>query len=328
MWRNVETREFVDWLYDHNAGRTPERRTAFYGLDLYSLFTSIAAVLAFLDRTDPALARTARERYGCLSPWEADMSSYGRASLPGHYHKCEEAVAHILVELLQKRQRSAQDDPDTLFDATQNARLIADAEAYYRTMYYGSRAAWNIRDTHMFETLRQALNHHGPAAKAVVWAHNSHIGDASATEMGRRGEHNLGQLARVHFGDGYYAIGMGTDRGTVAAADEWDGPMRSMRVRPSHVQSYERLFHLTRAPGLILPLRAAPPDLRGALAEPRLQRAIGVVYRPDSELASHYFETNLVRQFDDYIWIDRTHAVTPLAGNASLGVPDTYPFGI
>ncbi len=328
MWRNAETRDFVDWLHARNAKLPYAQRAAFYGLDLYSLYTSIRAVISYLEKLDPPLAEIARERYGCLSPWEADLSSYGRASLPGRYHKCEEAVSHILVELLQKRQAFTGRDGESFFDAAQNARLIAGAEAYYRTMYYGSRASWNIRDSHMFETLRQALAHHGPDAKAVIWAHNSHIGDASATEMARRGEHNIGQLARVHFGDAFYAIGFGTDHGTVAAADDWDGPMSVMRVRSSHAQSYERLFHLSGEPGLFLPLRGATGELRARLSAPRLERAIGVIYRPESELASHYFEANLTRQFDEYIWIDRTNAVTPLPAQAIDGLPDTYPFGV
>ena len=204
-------------------------------------------------------------------------------------------------------------DGERFFDASQNAQLVANAERYYRVMYYGSRASWNLRDSHMFDTLLNVLDFHGPDSKAVVWAHNSHIGNAAATEMGRRGEHNIGQLCRQHFGAGSYHIGFGTNDGTVAAASDWDGPMQVMNVRPAHPQSYERLFHMTNAPGLLLPLKEGPhEELRDKLAKPRLERAIGVIYRPESELASHYFEAVLPRQFDEYIWIDRTSAVTPL----------------
>ena len=327
MWRNVETRNFVDWLHKHNATRAYDQRTAFYGLDLYSLYNSVRVVLSYLEAVDPDLAAIARERYGCLSPWEADPAAYGRAALTGAYRRCERDVSHVLVDLLEKQQAYVMHDGERFFDAAQNARLIANAERYYRTMYYGSRASWNLRDSHMFETLNQLLNHHGPNSKAVIWAHNSHIGDASATEMSRRGEYNIGQLCRRDFGTDCFSIGFGTNDGTVAAAANWDGDMEIMNVRPAHAQSYERLFHLTNAPGLMLSLQEET-ELREKLMRPLLERAIGVIYRPDSELASHYFEATLPLQFDEYIWIDRTSAVKPLDSIEVEGMPETYPFGI
>jgi erythromycin esterase-like protein len=329
MWRNEEVRSFVDWLHGRNLSLPEQARTAFYGLDLYSLYTSVRSVISYLETVDPNLASVARQRYGCLSPWEADPATYGRAALTGAYHKCEQDVTHMLVELLQKRQAYVLQDGERFFDASQNARLVANAERYYRIMYYGSRASWNLRDSHMFETLKNALEFHGPTSKAVIWAHNSHIGNAAATEMSRRGEHNIGQLCREHFGAESYAIGFGTNDGTVAAALSWDGPMQIMDVQPAHAQSYERLFHMTNAPGLLLPLANGPrQELRGQLIKPRLERAIGVIYRPDSELASHYFEAVLPQQFDEYIWIDRTNAVKPLDATELQGMPDTYPFGV
>jgi protein-L-isoaspartate(D-aspartate) O-methyltransferase len=329
MWRNEETRSFIDWLHTWNSSLDYRQRTAFYGLDLYSLYTSVRAVIGYLEAVDTDLAAIARQRYGCLSPWEADPAAYGRAALRGSYHKCEQAVAHVLTELLQKRQAYALRDGERFFDAAQNARLVANAEEYYRIMYYGSRASWNHRDSHMFETLKNALEHHGAASKAVIWAHNSHIGDAAATEMVRRGEHNIGQLCREHFGEACYSIGLGTNGGTVAAASGWDEPMQLMDVRAAHPQSYERLFHMTNAPGLLLPLRQSrSAELRERLEKPRLERAIGVIYRPESELASHYFEAVLPRQFNEYIWIDRTSAVKPFNVAELHGLPDTYPFGV
>lgn len=329
MWRNEETRDFVDWLHRRNSSMDYDRRAAFYGLDLYSLYTSVRAVIDYLDSVDPDLAATARQRYGCLTPWEANPAAYGQAALRGSYHKCEQAVAHMLVELLQQRQAYALRDGERFFDASQNARLVANAEQYYRVMYYGSRASWNLRDSHMFETLKNVLEHHGPTSRAVVWAHNSHIGNAAATEMGRRGEHNIGQLCRKHFGLACYTIGFGTNDGTVAAASGWDEPMEVMQVRPAHPQSYEHLFHLTNAPGVLLPLtRPDNSDLRDKLMKLRLERAIGVIYRPESELASHYFEAVLPRQFDEYIWIDRTSAVKPFDVAELQDLPDTYPFGV
>lgn len=329
MWRNEETKAFVDWLHDHNSARAGEDRTAFYGLDLYSMYTSIREVVAYLEDFDPDLAQIARQRYGCLSPWEADPISYGQASAFRKFRSCERDVAHMLTELLAKRQQLEERDPERFFDAAQNAELVNAAEEYYRTMYYGSRSSWNLRDTHMFQTLRRILDHRGPSAKAVVWAHNSHIGDASATEMGSRGEINIGHLCRKEFGADAYLIGFGTYDGTVMAASNWDGPGEPKRVRPAHPQSFERLFHMTNAPGLFMPLKnAGDDDLETALRAPRLQRAIGVVYRPETELASHYFEARLSDQFDEYIWVDRTSATKPLGTVEIPGLPDTYPFGV
>ena len=329
MWRNQEVREFVDWLHDYNKPLEMSRRVGFYGLDLYSLYNSVRAVIGYLEDVDPDLAEIARWRYGCLSPWEADPAAYGHAALTGKFRDCEEDVALMLKDLFQKRQDYAHADGERFLDASQNAMLVANAERYYRIMYYGSRASWNLRDTHMFETLNRVLEAHGSESKAVVWAHNSHIGDASATEMSTRGEYNIGQLCRKAFGDQSYRIGFGTDHGTVAAASNWDAPMEIKQVRPAHAQSYERLFHLTEQPGLILPLRHNQNlEVIGELAQPRLERAIGVIYRPETELASHYFEAVLPRQFDDYIWVDDSSAVMPLTTAELHGVPDTYPFGI
>ncbi len=214
-------------------------------------------------------------------------------------------------------------------DAVQNARLVTDAERYYRIMYYGSRASWNLRDSHMFETLKTLLNFHGAKAKAIVWAHNSHIGDAAATEMSARGEFNIGQLCREEFGNDAYSIGFGTHTGTVAAASDWGGPMEVKTVLPSLEQSYERLCHATGRPRFMLPLRGhSAAEVRNKLMKPRLERAIGVIYRPETELASHYFQAVLPAQFDEYIWFDETHAVTPFGTKELEGLPDTYPFGL
>lgn len=329
MWRNEEVRDFVNWLHAHNKGKPYEFRTGFYGLDLYSLYNSARAVIEYLEDVDPDLAAVARHRYGCLSPWEADPAAYGHAALTGVYRDCEDAVIKMLADLYGSRQDYIQRGSERFFDAAQNAQLIANAEQYYRVMYYGSRASWNLRDSHMFQTLQNVLAFNGPSSKVVVWAHNSHIGDASATEMGARGEHNIGELCRKGYGADSYRIGFGTDHGTVAAASNWEGPLEIKSVRPSHPQSYERLFHLTNQPGLILPLRAGQElDVATELATPRLERAIGVIYRPETELASHYFEAELPRQFNEYIWIDRTSAITPLPTGQAQGLPDTYPFGV
>ncbi len=328
MWRNEETRAFADWLRDWNAGQEEILRAGFYGLDLYSLFLSAQSIIDYLADVDPDLARIARARYGCLGPWEADPAAYGRAALRGVYKGCEGEVVAMLADLMRRRQDYALRDGDRFFDAARNAALVANAEKYYRIMYYGSRASWNLRDDHMFETLQSILNFHGENARAVVWAHNSHIGDARATEMSRRGERNLGELCARGYGAASYRIGFGTDRGTVAAASAWDGPMEIKQVRPAHPDSYERQFHLSGLPGLILPMRAGQElDVATELSHPRLERAIGVIYRPETELQSHYFEAELPRQFNEYIWIDRTSAVRPIDTARQPGLPDTYPFG-
>ena len=330
MWRNHEALELVEWLRAWNAEvADPERRASFHGLDLYSLFTSINAVISYLSSVDPAMAATARRRYACLSPWEQDPTVYGKAVLNGQYQKCEAAVVAILGDMLNRRIEYSQRDGDRFFDAAQNARLVAAAERYYRVMYYGSVESWNLRDQHMFDTLMRLLEFHGPDSKGIVWEHNSHVGDASATEMGARGEHNVGQLARTRFDEAAFLIGFGTDHGTVAAASDWDGPMEIKRVRPSHEASYERLCHDSEVKAFLLhlkdPVRQA---VREELEAARLERAIGVVYRPDTELMSHYFQACLSRQFDEYIWFDETRAVSPLASVAAAGVPETFPFGV
>jgi protein-L-isoaspartate(D-aspartate) O-methyltransferase len=328
MWRNNEVRVFVDWLRGHNAVLKPETRVAFHGLDLYSLYVSIRHVLEYLDEVDPLSAKVARVRYGCLTPWQADPVTYGHAALTGRYPTCESDVVHMLKDLLAKRQSYALRDGERYFDAEQNARLVANAERYYRIMYYGSRASWNLRDGHMFETLRRLLDYYGPNSKAIVWAHNSHVGNASATEMTARGEHNLGQLCRQQLGDHCYAIGFGTDHGSVAAATDWDGPMEIKSVRAALENSYEWLCHEAAIPHFMLGLRDKTTAHARGLMTPRLERAIGVIYRPESERASHYFEAVLPHQFDEYIWFDETRAVTPFKAAELKGLPDTYPFGI
>jgi protein-L-isoaspartate(D-aspartate) O-methyltransferase len=235
----------------------------------------------------------------------------------------------VLNGLLQASMRELRRTDEALFDALQNARVVADAEAYYRVMYYGAAESWNLRDRHMFATLESLLAFRGRRSKAVVWAHNSHVGDAAATEMAARGELNIGELCRRRFGAACYAVGFGTHEGTVAAASHWGGPMEEKRVRPSHERSYERVCHESGLERFLLPLRAPrTPELRRELTEPRLERAIGVLYRPETELASHYFHAVLPHQFDEFVWFDRTEAVRPIETHELAGTPETYPFGL
>ena len=329
MWRNQEVREFVDWLREYNADRPQHRRAAFYGLDIYSLYTSIQEVLRYLGRIDPETAEVARQRYSCLTPWQTDPAAYGHAALSGAYHTCEQDVVSMLKDILIKQNLYMSNGGEQFIDAVHNARLVASAERYYRIMYYGSRASWNLRDNHMFETFQALLEFHGRDSKAIVWAHNSHIGNSAATEMSARGEFNIGELCRKKHGDSAFAVGFGTHIGTVAAASDWDGPMEIKAIQPSRTGSYENLCHETGRARFMLPLRGTGRgEARNSLMRPRLERAIGVIYRPESELASHYFEAVLPRQFDEYIWFDETDAVTPLASKKLGELPDTYPFGL
>ena len=327
MWRNEEVLEFALWLRHENSQHADASRAEFRGLDIYSLNASIAAVLAYLDRIDPHAAAQARTRYGCLTPWQDDPAHYGHRALMGA-DTCEDAVTAQLTDLLDKRLEYAMKDGDPYFDAAQNARIVRAAEEYYRIMYRGSRESWNLRDRHMFDTL-QSLLRRRKDSKAVVWAHNSHIGNAAATSMGWEGEFNIGELCRTAYGGEAVSIGFFTDRGTVAAASDWDGAMQIMAVRPAREDSYEHLFrragHARALTDWRDPMRHR---LRGMLSGPKRERAIGVVYRPESELFSHYFRAALAEQFDALVWFEESRAVTPLGPGKPKGVPETYPFGL
>ena len=329
MWRNVDVSDFVEWLREHNEHQPAEARTEFRGLDIYSLGSSMAAVLAYLDRVDPGEAKAARRRFGCLTPWQDDPASYGRAALHLGRSPCEEGVLAELRSLLDRRLTYVRRDGDSFFDAAQNARVVRAAEQYYRLMYRSSRESWNLRDRHMFDTLVRLLAARGGDAKAVVWAHNSHVGNAAATAMGWQGEFNIGESCRAAFGDSAVLIGFGTDRGTVAAASDWDGPMEVKKVIPARPDSYERVFRQAFLERSLTDWRSGQKsELRDVLSKHRLERAIGVVYRPETEFLSHYFEAVLPDQFDAYVWFEQTTAVTPLAGGRPHGAPDTYPFGL
>jgi erythromycin esterase-like protein len=328
MWRNEEVLAFADWLRAHNAALPEAQRASMRGLDVYSLGESIHAVIAYLDKHDPQHAAAARERYGCLLPWQDEPQHYGRAVEYGQMAGCESAVVTQLGDLLVRRMQLIADDGDAYFDAEQNARIVRAAERYYCAMYRSSAASWNLRDRHMFDTLQSLMAHHGDA-RAVIWAHNSHIGNASATAMGWNGEFNIGELARTAYGDQAVLIGFGTDRGTVAAAADWGAEMQVMRVRPAREDSWEAAFRHTGFARSLTDWRGAKRrELEGVISQTLLERAIGVVYRPQSELASHYFEAVIADQFDAYVWFEETCAVTPLGPERPHGAPETWPFGL
>jgi erythromycin esterase-like protein len=331
LWRNREFDAFLGWLADHNHERPPGAQAGIYGLDRYNLAGSMRAVVDYLERVDPEAAKVARERYGCLTPWAQEPAAYGRMAVSGRYAACEVAVTDMLCDMLERQFREAPPDDEALLDAVQSTRLVKDAEAYYRAMYYGGGEAWNLRDSHMFETLQALLKAKGPHAKAVVWAHSAHVGDARATEMGHvRDELNLGQLCREAHGQSARLIGFGTHTGTVACASEWDGPMEVKAVRPSLPESHERQSHNAGLGGYLLDLRPnINSALRRALADPRLERLIGVIYRPETERWSHYTEARLPEQFDAWVWFDETTAVTPLPAPAGgAREDDTWPSGL
>jgi len=336
MWRNTDVVEFIAWLREYNDA-LPEgaRKIGFYGLDLYSLHSSVRAVLDFLDKVDPEAARRARYRYSCFEHFGEDTQAYGYAASFGLSKSCEDEAVNQLVEM-QKRagdlaSRDGRVDPDAFFMAEQNARLVKNAERYYRSMFASRVESWNLRDQHMVETLDALVNHLGASsAKIAIWAHNSHLGDARATEMGDHGEINVGQLVRQRYGQDAVLAGFTTYTGTVTAASNWDAPAERKRVRPALPGSYEDLFHATDVPGFLLMLRGAD-WLSGVLNQQRLERAIGVIYLPESERVSHYFKARLADQFDAVIHLDQTRAVEPLERTSQWEageLPETYPFAV
>ena len=337
MWRNHVVRDFVTRLRRWNDERAPAARCGFYGLDLYSLHASIAAVLKYLEHVDPGAARRARERYSCFEHVGGDdPQAYGFAASRALVETCEDEVVRQLADLRHCADEYASSGgaggDDDFFSAEQNARLVANAERYYRSMFHGRASSWNLRDTHMVETLDavvERLERDGAPARLCVWAHNSHLGDARATEMGRAGELNVGQLVREEYGDDACLVGFTTNTGTVTAAHDWDDPPGRRTIRPALPDSIELLFHRLRDPHFLLDLRH--PAVQHDLAGSRLERAIGVIYRPATERQSHYFHVDVTRQFDLVIHIDETTALEPLErseGWVQGEPPETYPFAV
>ena len=320
MWGNTAIRDLVTWIGQSNAGRPAADRVGFYGLDVYSLFESADSVVAYLRGVDPAAAERARGRYACLDRYGADPQRYGAAVLENEARSCEDEAAEQVAEMEQRyAARTPGADPraeDALFSTLQHARAVQGGEAYFRVLYHGGPASWNARDAHMARTLEHLVDHleaRGRTPKVVVWAHNTHSGDARETQMGEGGEHNVGQLMRERYGPLAVLVGFTTHHGTVLAAEEWDAPGRVRQLRPARPESYSGLFHATGIPVFLLTFRGNEPLAR-ALAGPRMERAVGVIYAPATELQSHYFMAELSRQFDAVIHVDSTTAVTPLPG--------------
>lgn len=327
MWKNKEVLDFVEWLKKYNTKRN--NTIGFYGLDLYGLENSVDLVINYLEDIDPDLAALAKVRYSCIMPYMSNPTVYGKLVKTKKLESCEKTVLKMLFDLLKNKNKL--NHSQAYFYAYQNATVVVDAERYYKAMYYASAESWNLRDFHMFYTLKSLMTYYGKDSKAVVWAHNSHIGNALATEMYARGEINIGHLCKEHFGTKSYNIGFGTHTGTVAAAKNWGEAMQVMPINDSVAESYEYLCHKTNVSNFTLPLRAehAEKNLIEFLNTPRLERAIGVVYRSKTELMSHYFKTVLPSQFDEYIWFNKTKAITPLATNKeNTRLANVHPFGL
>lgn len=346
MWRNDEVIDLVYWMRLHNQHvADAAQRIGFYGIDLYSLHKSMQAVVHYLDKADPDAARRARERYSCFDHVAMDPQRYGYLTSFGLRPDCEAEAVRQLAELTAQAQqhlsKAGGKIPDELFYAQQDARVAQNAESYYRAMFSGRDESWNIRDTHMADTLDALCAHishrKGRPARLVVWAHNSHLGDARATEMGRGGQLNLGQLMRERHGEGaVYLLGFSTYEGTVTAASDWEAPAQLQRVRPALADSVEALLHAvsgdgqSQMPRFLLPIRGRPA-VQLALPRSLLERAIGVVYRPETERVSHYFDADVARQFDALIHVDHSSAVKPLESSphwAMEDLPETYPSGL
>ena len=330
MWRNADVRDLVEALRVRNERvADPDRRVGFHGLDLYSLRASTESVVRLLSQVDPEAARRARERYACFDHVDRDGQSYAYATAFGAGEPCDQAVMEQLVDV-RRWIGEARGDGPALFSAEQNARVVANAERYYRAMVSHGPESWNLRDTHMVETLEALVDHaraRGGAGRAVVWAHNSHLGDARATEMGEAGQVNVGSLVRERHGSDAVLVGFTTATGQVMAADEWDGPGRIHDIRPPHAGSYEALLHELGGPAFTLDLGA--PAVADALGEPRLERAIGVIYRAATERRSHLFHAALPEQFDVLVHLDRTTPVRPLAPSRLVAEPpDLWPTGV
>jgi erythromycin esterase-like protein len=338
LWRNSEVIDFIGWLRQHNDSLSPETpKVGFYGLDLYSLHASMDAVLQYLEKVDPDVVEQVRERYACFEDFGNDVRRYGILTTVGMSESCREDVIRVLMDLQRSAAAYAERDGriarDEFFDAEQNARLVRNAEAYYRSMFLSDVSSWNLRDRHMVETLEALIAYleriDRQPAKLVVWAHNSHLGDARATEIGQRGEVNVGQLVRERYGHDVVNLGFTTHHGTVTAASNWDAPAERKNVRPALPGSHETLLHETGIPRFLL--RCREGDVAQALNKSRLERAIGVVYRPETERQSHYFHARLADQFDVVMHVDETRAVEPLERTAEWEageLPETFPFGV
>ncbi len=310
MWANEEVVGLVEWLRSYNEGKPEEKKAGFYGLDVYSLWESVMAAGKYLERVDPKAAPVAQRASKCFKPYSKDALEYASAAARGQAG-CRDEAAALLRRLRDKATEYRKDDPEAFFNAEQNALIVKNAERYFSSVVEGDATSWNVRDHHMTDTLDRLVAHHGEGARAIVWQHNTHIGDARATDMARSGMVNVGQLVRERHGArDVVLVGFGSYRGTVIAADEWGEQAKRMMVPPAAEDSYEAAFHEAGKEDKLLILSGAAA--RGALMERRGHRAIGVVYDPAFEAYGNYVPTVLPRRYDAFLYIDESHALRPL----------------
>ena len=327
MWANREIVELAEWMREHNQGKPEQQQAGFYGLDVYSLWESMEAVQQYLRRVDPEAANRARRAYGCFDPYNEDVQEYAMATavVPT---TCEDEAVAMLAEIRRKAPEYREDGREAYFNAEQNALAVRNAERYYRAMVRGGASSWNVRDRHMVETLDRLMEHHGPESRAIVWEHNTHIGDARATDMARAGMVNVGQLVReAHAEEGVVLVGFSSYRGSVIAGEEWGAEMEEMEVPPARAGSWEQILHDAAAEDRLLIFEEEEPDF---MTEPRGHRAIGVVYDPDAERWGNYVSTVLPFRYDALLYLDRTRALEPLHMRARDDgeAPETFPSGM
>ncbi|GAB4517454.1 MAG: hypothetical protein OHK0046_24050 [Anaerolineae bacterium] len=328
MWANWEVVALVEWLRRHNLTMPEKDRVGFYGLDVYSLWESLAEITRYLQTVDDDAVEAARQAYTCFQPYDRNAQAYAWASqfVPS---SCESAVMNLLTATERLTRHMPEGDGESAFNAAQNARSVAGAEHYYRSMIPGGATSWNIRDHHMVDTLANLLEHHGPESKAIIWEHNTHIGDARATDMAVDGMVNVGQLVRERWGeDQCVLVGFSSNRGTVIAGNAWDGPMEEMRVPRARPDSWDGLFHEALDGKNALVIFQHTED--DAFQHIRPQRAIGVVYHPQYESRGNYIPTSLANRYDVLLYIDETRALHPLhvQEEAHMEPPETYPWAV
>lgn len=342
MWANREVAEFAEWLKTHNDGLAPGKRVGFYGLDVYSLWDSMEAVVSYLETVDPAFAQEARRAYLCFEPYGGDPQAYARATamVPA---TCEDEAVAVLRRLRSKAPEYRDDGPEAYYNAEQNALIAQGAERYYRAMLHGGGASWNVRDRHMVETLERLMAHHGKNATAVVWEHNTHVGDARYTDMASAGMVNVGQLVReAHPAPGQvFLAGFGTYSGSVIAGAMWGAPMEIMHMPNARKGSLEDMLHRAGAlraaakgnatlRNLLLLFDGSPDGGVYGMDQPVEHRAIGVVYDPQAERWGNYVPTIVPRRYDAFLFLDETHALQALhlPPDLTAGLPDTWPSGM
>jgi erythromycin esterase-like protein len=326
MWANWEIVSLVEWMHKHNRNKPLNERAGFYGLDVYSLWESLDELKKYLVHKDPETYQVAENAFKCFEPYSPEGQAYARASYRSPI-SCEDEVIDLLSEV-RRKMPLYNTDPEAVFNAEQNAMVTADAEKYYRTMVRGNALSWNVRDQHMYDTLDRLLKFHGKGAKAIVWEHNTHIGDARATDMREEEMFNIGELARKGYGDkDTFLIGFGSFSGEVVAARKWSGEMQRMPLPAAEKNSWEDILHKTGIDNMLL----LSDDLAGIspFRSPVKHRAVGVVYHPELERMGNYVPSVIPERYDAFMYIDKTKGVHPLHIKPDGGqMPETYPWGV